>query len=138
MLVAYTNVQSSTSRAAYKKFNRVFGRCYQTVAKTLLSRSRDDRIKLAWHVAPTLRDDDHATGRCDAKVKSDGSGARMPVGAECGVHLRAGSQHHPCKALLLAGEPRRRHGDAERRDDDAGVADRPPTAEMPMVSSSRS
>ena len=39
----------------------------------------------------------------------------MPVGAECGAHLGAGPQQHP-------GEACRRHGNAERRDDGAGVS----------------
>jgi hypothetical protein len=46
----------------------------------------------------------------------------VSVGAECGAHLGAGPQQHPGEALLLAGEPRRRHGNAERRDDGAGVS----------------
>ena len=47
----------------------------------------------------------------------------MPIGAQCGAYLGAGPQQHLGEALLLAGEPRRRHGDTERRDAAAGVAD---------------
>src|SRR5215210_1075251 len=56
MPAAYTTFQSSTSRAAYKRSNRVFWRCYQTVAKTLPSRSREGAINHALHVVPALRD----------------------------------------------------------------------------------
>lgn len=48
----------------------------------------------------------------------------MPVGAVCGAYLGTGPKQHLGKVLLLATEPGRRHGDAERRDDAAGVADR--------------
>jgi hypothetical protein len=48
----------------------------------------------------------------------------VSVGAECGADFGAGSQQHLGKALLSAGEPRCRHGNDERRDDDTGVADR--------------
>jgi hypothetical protein len=47
----------------------------------------------------------------------------VPVGALCGAYLGTGSKQHLGKVLLLATEPGRRHGDAERRDAAAGVAD---------------
>ena len=46
----------------------------------------------------------------------------MPVGALCGAYLGTGPKQHLGKVLLLATEPGRRHGDAERRDAAAGVA----------------
>ena len=46
----------------------------------------------------------------------------MPVGVLCGAYLGTGSKQHLGKVLLLATEPGRRHGDAERRDAAAGVA----------------